>query len=168
MSATKIVGNITNILNCSFRNKFTLWQVRLNICICKTKFTCNKQYYFRLLFSTNAKKTHTDQSILQAFLLCLRINVLQTFKSSSCKNVFPKFVYHWYNLLRWIFSIPFGYCKQYFLLKFIVTQRLGVSNMLLCYFKQVFWKKSAFYTRYLHNNITIMLTTEVQNKVSTA
>ena len=30
----------------------------------------------------------------------LKRSVTQTFKSSSCKKVFPKCVYHWYNLLR--------------------------------------------------------------------
>ena len=40
-----------------------------------------------VFFSRNTKKTHTDQIILQIFLLCLkRKNVLQ----GSCKKVFPK------------------------------------------------------------------------------
>ena len=89
MSATKIDRNTTNILNWYFQNKFTLWHIRLNIYIWKTKFTSNKQCFSGHLFSRNAKKTHTDQSILQAFLLCLKINVSRTFKSSSSKNFFP-------------------------------------------------------------------------------
>ena len=117
MSAIKIGGNTTNILNCYFQNKFTLWHIWLNIFIWKTKFTSNKQCFSGHLFSRNAKKTHTDQSILQAFLLCLKINVSRTFKSSSCKKLFPKLVYHWYNLLRWIFFIPCDNCKQYFFTK---------------------------------------------------
>ena len=111
VSATKIGRNTTNILNCYFQNKFTLWHIRLNIYIWKTKFTSNKQCFPGHLFSRNAKKTHTDQSIVQAFLLCLKINVSWTFKSSSCKKLFPKLVYHWYNLLRWIFFIPCDNCK---------------------------------------------------------
>ena len=114
MCATKIGGNLTNILNCYFQNKFTLWHIRLNIYIWKTKFTSNKQCFSGHLFSRNAKKTHTDQSILQAFLLCLKTNVSRTFKSSSCKKLFPKLVYHWYNLLRWIFFIPCDNCKGVF------------------------------------------------------
>ena len=59
-------------------------------------------------------------------------------------------------------------CKEYFLQKFITTQRLDVTTVLLRSLKQVFWKKSAFYERYLRNNITIMLTLMVQNKASTS
>ena len=55
----------------------------------KAKFTSRKQYLFGLLFPRNAKKTHTEKDILQAFLLCLKRNVSQTFKvgpSPSKKN----------------------------------------------------------------------------------
>ena len=101
-------------------------------------------------------------------LFSLKRSVSQTFKSRSCKRVFPKCVYHWYNLLRWMFSIPCDNCKQYFLHKFIVTQRHGATAMLLRSFKQVFRKKSAFYVLYLHNNITMMPIAKVQNKASTS
>ena len=56
----------------------------------------------------------------------------------------------------------------HFLYKFIVTQRFGETAMLLCSSKQVFWKKSAFYIRYLRNNITMLLIPKVHNKVSTS
>ena len=69
-----------------FQNKFTLWYVRLNIFIRKTKFSSHKQYLFGPLFSKNTKKNHTDQSIVQTFLPCLRRNISQTYKSSSCKK----------------------------------------------------------------------------------
>ena len=36
------------------------------------KFSSHKQHLFGLLFSRNVKKTHTDQSILQTFLLSLK------------------------------------------------------------------------------------------------
>ena len=168
MSAAKISRNTTNILNCFFQNEFTLWHIRLNIYKWKTKFTPYKQYFLGLLFSRNAKKTDTDQSELQAFLFCLKRNVSQIFKSSSCKKVFPKCVYHWYNLLRRMFFIPFDNWKEYFLHKFIVTLRLGATAMLLRSLKQVSSKKSAFCVRYLHNNITMMLIPKVQNKTSTS
>ena len=61
--------------------------MKLKIYIRKIKFTFNKQYLFGLLFSRNAKKTHTDQYILRAYLLCLKKTVSQTFKSNSCKKV---------------------------------------------------------------------------------
>ena len=73
-----------------FQNKLTLWHIRLNIYIWKTKPSPHKQSLFDLLFPRNAKKTHTDQSILQTFSLCLKRHVSHTFISSSCKNVFPK------------------------------------------------------------------------------
>ena len=68
--------------------------MRLNIYIWKTKLSSHKQYPFGLHSSRNAKKTRTDQSILKTLLLCLKLNVSQTFKSSSCKKVFSKYVYH--------------------------------------------------------------------------
>ena len=40
------------------------------MCMKEMKFTSHKQYLFRRLFSIKAKKTHTDQSTLQVFLLC--------------------------------------------------------------------------------------------------
>ena len=60
----------------------------------ENKFASHKQYLFGLLSTRNAKQTDTDQSILQAFLLCLKRNVSQTFQSSTCKKVLPKCVYH--------------------------------------------------------------------------
>ena len=47
--------------------------------------------------------------------------------------------------------------RHYFLYKFIVTQRFGETTMMLYSLKQVFWKKPAFYIRYLHNNTTMLL-----------
>ena len=80
----------------------------------KTKFSSHKQYLFGLLFSRNAKKAHTDQSLLQTFLLCPKRKVSQTFKSGSCKKVFRKCVYHSYNVLRRMFFIPCDNWKAYF------------------------------------------------------
>ena len=81
-------------------NKFTLWHNWLNI----NKWKPN-QYLFDLVFSRNAKKAHTDQSVLQTFLLCVKRSVSLTFRSNSCKKVFLKCVYHLYNLLRRMFFI---------------------------------------------------------------
>ena len=105
--ATIIGGNTTNILNCYFQKIFMLWHIRLKIYMWKTKFSFHKQYLFGLLFSRNAKKAYTDQSILQTFLLRLKRNVSQTCKSSSCEKFFLKCVYHWCNLLRRMFFIPY-------------------------------------------------------------
>ena len=72
----------------TFYNKFTLCQIKPNIYIQKTKFASRKQYLFCLLTSRYAKKTRTDQSIPHVFLLCLKRNDPQAFKSGSCKNPF--------------------------------------------------------------------------------
>ena len=60
----------------------------------KTNSSSHKQYLFGLLFSRNARKPPTDQSILQNLFLCLKRNVSQTFKSSNCKKVFLGSVYY--------------------------------------------------------------------------
>ena len=75
-----------------FQYKFILWYVKLNVYIWKTKFTSQKQYSFGLLFSENAKEIYTDPIILNVFSLCPKRTVLQNFKSSSHKNLFPKCV----------------------------------------------------------------------------
>ena len=54
--------------------RFSIWHIY------NTKFTSYKQNLFGLIFWRNAKKNHTDQSILQAFLLCLKRHVSQNFK----------------------------------------------------------------------------------------
>ena len=89
-------------------------------------------------------------------------------KSSSRKKVFPKCVHHWYVLLRWVLFIPCDNWKTLFLYKFLVTQQFGETAIILCSLKQVFWKKSAFYTRYLHGNIAMLLIPKVHKKVSSS
>ena len=58
--------------------------------------------------------------------------------------------------------------RHYFLHKIFVTNRFGETAMLLCSLKQVLRKKSAFYIRYLHSNITMLLIPKVYNEVSTS
>ena len=79
--------NTTNILNFFFffQNKFTTWQIKLNIYIRKTNlFLINS---INLVLSRNAKKIHRDQ-IIQVLSLCLKRHGLQTFESNSCKKLF--------------------------------------------------------------------------------
>ena len=57
----------------------------------KANFTFHNQYFFfrhHILFSRNAKETHTDQSILQCFFLSLKRKDSQTFKRSRRKKIF--------------------------------------------------------------------------------
>ena len=48
-----------------FQNKFTLQHIKINIYIQKTKFTSH-EHLLNLVFSRNANKTHTDQSMLRS------------------------------------------------------------------------------------------------------
>ena len=123
----------------------------------KTKFPSHKQHLFDLLLpKKKSKKIPTDQGILQTLLLYLKRNVSQAFRSSNCKKVFSKCVYIWYNFPQcFLLHVITG--RHYFLYKFIVTQRIGTTVMLLRSLKQMFWKKSAFCICYLHNNITGLL-----------
>ena len=53
------------------------------------KFNAHKQYLLGLLFSGYLKKTHTDRSALYVFLICLKRNNSETFKSiATAKNLF--------------------------------------------------------------------------------
>ena len=63
-----------------------------------------------------------------------------------------------------LFHVIIG--RHYVSYKFIVTQGFFASIMLLRFLKGIFWKKSVFYVRYLHNTI-IMLISKVQAKAST-
>ena len=112
-------------------------------------------------------KTTCKTKVCHKLCYSARQTVSQISKSSSCKKVFPKCVYHWYNLLLLMLFIPRVFERHYFLHKFIVTQSFGETVNLLCSFKQIFWRKSAFYIRYLHNNITMLPIPKLHNKSST-
>ena len=82
-----------------FYMKPSIWW-NFQICISVPLNIIWSSLLFRLVFSRNAKKTHTDQIILQTFVFCLNWNCSQTFEYSSYKKVFPRYVYHWYYLFR--------------------------------------------------------------------
>ena len=115
MSGTKI---------CKKRNqyfKLQFFTINLHFVISNQKSTYRKlnlpltsSIYFVSLTSRNAKKTRTDQSIPRVFLLCLKRNDPQTFKSGSCKNPFLQCVCYWYNLLRWMFLFYVITGRHYF------------------------------------------------------
>ena len=65
-----------------------------------------------------------------------------------------------------LFRVIIG--RHYFLYQFTITQKFSAIAMLLCSLKQVLWKKSIFYVRYLYNNITMLLIPKVQSKASTS
>ena len=135
MSATKIGKNRTNIL------KLLFFTINLHFATSNQMFTyrkaSHKQYLFRLLTTRNAKKTWTDQSIPRAFLLCLKRNDPQTFKSGSCKNPFLQCVRYWYNLLQWMFFILYDNWKTLLIMKNNRYSEIFVSAMLLLSLKEV-------------------------------
>ena len=104
----------------------------------KTNVSFHKQYLLDLFLSRNAKNADTVQNLLQTFLAALKRNVWQTFKSSSCKNVILKCVYHWYNLLWRMFFVPHDNWKT---LCFIQISRYADRGLiqLPCYC--VIWDK---------------------------
>ena len=139
------------------------FKINLHFGTSDNRSTCGKlnllpiNSIFLICPSPEMQRRLTDEKLLQTFLLCQKRNVSQTFKSSSYKKVFLKCVYHWYNLLWRIIFVPYNNLKTQLLYKFRVTQRFGTMAMLLRSVKKVFWKKSSFYIRYLHNNITMLV-----------
>ena len=98
--ATKYNGKLflcpPKIINSNFSKEFTLCNIRQNIYIWNRKLNLLPINSIHLVFSFREMQRRLMQtkSILQAFLLCLKRNVSQTFKCSSCKKIFPKFVCH--------------------------------------------------------------------------
>ena len=146
MSATKIGENTTNILKLLFfiinlhsvtSNQISTYR--------KLNLPLTSSIYFVFLPLEMQKKTRTDQSIPRVFLLCLKRNDPQTFKSGSCKNPFLQCVCYCYNLLRWMFFILCDNWKTLLFMKVCRYSEIFLSAMLLLSLKPVFWKKSAFY-----------------------
>ena len=72
----------------------------------QTKLASHKQHFVRLLTYRNPKKTQTGQSIPIVFLLCLKRNNPQTFKSGPAKTLFFNFyIIGTTKLLRRMFFI---------------------------------------------------------------
>ena len=102
VSATKIGENTTNILKLLFfttnlhfvtSNQITTYR--------KLDLPLTSSIYFVFLpLAMQKKKIQTDQSVAHVFLLSLKRNDPQTFKSGSCKNLFLHCVCYWNNLLR--------------------------------------------------------------------
>ena len=118
-----------------------------------------------VFFSRNTKKTHTDQIILQIFLLCLKRKkrlTRQLQKSFSQVYVTDTVCFKECFLFHMILE------RNYFLYKFIIAQKYFTTAMLLRSLKQAFWKKSVFNVCYLHNNIRLLLIPKIQTKASTS
>ena len=108
----------------------------LHIYLWKTKVTSHKQHLFGLSFYRNAKKYHTDQSILQIFLVCMKRSDSQTFKCNS-KNLFPRCACYLYNLLRWMEDAIF---------KKLIHTLIFFPLLCSCFlWKKTPWKNFVFY-----------------------
>ena len=147
MYATKISENTNKILKLLFFiiNLYSVTSNQIST-YRKLNWSLTSSIYFVFLPLEMQKKTRTDQSTLRVFLLCLKRNDPQTFKSGSCKNPFLQCVCYCYNLLRWMFFIL---CDNWETLLFIIVYRYSeivFTAMLLPSLKPVFWRKSIFYT----------------------
>ena len=108
----------------------------------------------------NAKTNYTDQSILQTYLLCLKRNVSQTFK--SCKKSFPS-----------VYIINTFYFNRCFLLVLIIASHYFYANLSLpsglvqppCFDTSVLKEVRILYPLSLPKNCNAANTkTKVQNK----
>lgn len=79
-----------------YHNKFTLWNRKLKINICKAKFSFHKQRLFGVPFATIAKKTYTCKKILLDFHSVRKEirNNLQTFAVTAVKILNKSFLFY--------------------------------------------------------------------------
>ena len=138
----------------------------------QTKFSFLKHYSFGFLFSRNAKKTHRDESVQQTFFFCQKRNASQTLKEAAVKCL-SQVILSLIELMRWTF---FDLCFifhvitrwQYFLCRFIVTQRFGavvfetsalkdVSIFMLSKVAYMCHQKMHFFVSFLHETFPVLL-----------
>ena len=110
------------------------------------KFTSHKQYLFGLLFSIKVKEDSYRPKYTSSFLICPNRNDSQTFKSSSYKKNFLQYYFIDANCFyKWVFA-PCDNWKMLFFLIFCPYCEIFSTAILLLSLKQVFWKKSIFYS----------------------
>ena len=146
MSATKIGENTINIL------KLLFFKINLHFGRSDYRSTCGKLNLLRinnicLVFSSweMQRRLMQTKAYYKLCLFSLKRSVSLTFKSSSCKKAFPKCVYHWYNLLRWMLLIPCDNCKHCFLHKFIVNNRGLVQPPWCCVLSNKCFERSPYF-----------------------
>ena len=86
------------------------------------------------------------------------------FKSSSCKKGFLGYVYHWYNLLRWILFVPCDNWKTLFFYTNLLLPIVLVNRYVAVSIETSVLKEVRILYRYLHNNIKMLLILKVHNK----
>ena len=113
----------------------------------KLNLPLTSSIYLVFLSVEMQKKTRTDQSIPLVFLLCLKGNHLQVFKSGNCKKPSTPVCMLLVQLASmnvFFFYVITGWC--YFSWKFVVTVRLFKRQWRQCF------ERNPYFTRYLHNN----------------
>ena len=142
MSATIIGENTTNISKLPFFviNLLSVTSNQISI-YRKLNLSLTSSIYFIFLPLEMQKKTRTDQSIPRVFLLCLKRNDPQTFKSDSCKNPFLQCLCYCYNLLGWRFFILCDNWKKMLFMKVCRYSEIFLSAMLLLSLKPVYLKE---------------------------
>ena len=106
--------------------------------------------YYKLCYSVWKETSHQPWKVAAAKKSFQSVYIIDTTCFDEC----------------FLFHVTTG--RHYFLYKFIVTWRFRKTAMLLFSLKQVFWKKSAFYIRYFHNKIKMLLFPKAHNKFSTS
>ena len=109
----------------------------------KRFYTVWKEMSYKPLNAAAAKKYFSSESYT------IDITQLQ-------KKVFLKWVYHWYNLLRWML-IQLITWRHRFFIQIYRKPKLRSNHHVPAFFEIMFWKKPAFYIRYLYNNIKTLL-----------
>ena len=104
---------------------------------------------YKIVYSVWKETSHKPLTVVAPKISFTNVCTIDTIYFDEC------FLFH---------MITGRHCLLY---KFIVTRRFGTTAMLLRCFK-VFWKKSAFFIRYVHNNTTMLLRPKFQNKTSTS
>ena len=151
-----------------FFKTFTLWHIRLNIYLWKTRFFSREQYLFDLSYLEMQRRPIETKAYNKLSNSVWKERSHKLLKVANAKKPFPSGCTIDTTCFDECFLFHVIAGRHYFLYKFIVTQRFGTTTMLLRSLKQVFWKKSTFYSYYPHNNTTMLLIPKVQNKNSTA
>ena len=129
-----------------FKNKYTLWHIKLKICMKKTNFTSHKQYLFDPLLSkvyysaftlsekkelTSLQKKQLQKTFSPVYMLSVQLTSM---------NVFP----------------PCDDWKTLFFTKMFRCSEVFITAMLLRSLTQVLLIKSVFY-KYLRKNSAILI-----------
>ena len=118
------------------------------------KFTSHKQYSFGLLFSIKVKDDSYRPKYTSSFLICPNLNNSQTFKSSSCKNFFLRYVIDaTYFDERFLFHVITG--RRYF------SKSLSLPwdflNRHIVVFFETSVLKEVRILRYFHNKCAVLI-----------